>query len=126
MADFADPLRVHVRDGKIVGVDTDNTGRDDYGDHQVRACVRGRSVRQRIYNVDRLKYPMKRVGMRGEAKFQRVSWEQTYDTIASELKRIKSTYGNEAIYLHYATRTLGGTVAKSWPPDASPIARLMN
>ena len=120
------PLRVHVRNGEIVRVETDNTGTDVYGNHQVRACVRGRSVRQRIYNVDRLKYPMKRVGARGEAKFQRISWEQAYDTIADELKRIKATYGNEAIYLHYATGTLGATVAKSWPPDASPIARLMN
>ncbi len=119
-------LRVHVRNGEIVRVETDNTGADDYGTHQVRACVRGRSVRQRIYNVDRLKFPMKRVGARGEAKFQRISWEQAYDTIASELKRIKAAYGNEAIYLHYATGTLGATVAKSWPPDASPIARLMN
>ena len=77
------PLRVHVRNGEIVRVETDNTGTDAYGDHQVRACVRGRSVRQRIYNVDRLKYPMKRVGTRGEAKFKRIPWEQAYDTIAS-------------------------------------------
>lgn len=82
-------LRVHVRNGEIVRVETDNTGADEYGTHQVRACVRGRSVRQRIYNVDRLKYPMKRVGARGEGKFQRITWDQALDTIASELKRIK-------------------------------------
>ena len=52
------PLRVHVRAGEIVRVETDNTGTDEYGNHQVRACVRGRRVRKRVYNVDRLKYPM--------------------------------------------------------------------
>lgn len=120
------PLLVHVRDNRIVRIETDNLGKDDYGDHQIRACVRGRSVRQRVYNVDRLKYPMKRIGKRGEGKFERITWEQAFDTIASELKRIKEKYGNEAIYIHYATGALGGTVAKGWPPQSSPIARLMN
>jgi len=120
------PLRLHVKDGRIVRVEPDNTGADEYGLHQVRACVRGRSIRQRVYNPDRLKYPMKRVGPRGAGEFEQISWEEAYDTIADELRRIKETYGNEAIYINYATGTLGGTIAKSWPPGASPIARLMN
>ena len=61
------PLRMHVVDGAIKYVETDNTGDDNYdGLHQVRACLRGRSMRRRVYNPDRLKYPMKRVGKRGE------------------------------------------------------------
>ena len=57
------PLRMHVVDGEIKYVETDNTGDDNYdGLHQVRACLRGRSMRRRVYNPDRLKYPMKRVG----------------------------------------------------------------
>ncbi|WP_221885235.1 hypothetical protein, partial [Acinetobacter baumannii] len=31
-------LRLHVRDDEVVYVETDNTGDDRYGDHQVRAC----------------------------------------------------------------------------------------
>jgi anaerobic dimethyl sulfoxide reductase subunit A len=120
------PLRVHVREGQIVRVETDNTGADVYGDHQVRACVRGRAIRQRVYNPDRLKYPMKRVGKRGEGKFERISWEEAFDAIASKLAEVKEKYGNEAIYIQYATGALGGTVSKSWPPGSSPIARLMN
>ena len=119
-------LRHHVKDGVIAYTTTDNTGNDVYGDHQVRACLRGRSFRKRVYNPDRLKYPMKRVGKRGEGRFARISWDEAFDTIADNLKRIKSNYGNEAIYLNYCTGTLGGTVAKSWPPAATPIARLMN
>ncbi|NLE50169.1 MAG: dimethyl sulfoxide reductase subunit A, partial [Chloroflexi bacterium] len=61
------PLRLTVRDGEIVRVETDNTGDDVYGEsQQMRSCARGRSIRQRVYNADRLKYPMKRVGKRGE------------------------------------------------------------
>ncbi len=120
------PLRVDVKDGQIVRINTDNTGDDVYGMHQVRACVRGRSIRQRVYNPDRLKVPMKRVGKRGSGEFQEITWEEAYDTIASELKRIIDEYGNEAVYINYATGALGNVVAKGWPPGSSPIARLMN
>ncbi len=72
------PLRMHVVDGEIKYVETDNTGDDVYGDkHQVKACLRSRSMRRRVYNPDRLKYPMLRVGARGEGKFKQISWEDT-------------------------------------------------
>ncbi|EOL9011554.1 dimethylsulfoxide reductase subunit A [Cronobacter malonaticus] len=121
------PLRMHVVNGEIRYVETDNTGGDDYdGLHQVRACLRGRSMRRRVYNPDRLKYPMKRVGKRGEGKFVRISWDEALDTIARGMKRIISDYGNEAIYLNYGTGTLGGTMTRSWPPGKTLLARLMN
>lgn len=119
-------LRHQVKDGVIRHTETDNTGNDQYGDHQVRACLRGRSFRRRVYNPDRLKYPMKRIGKRGEGKFERISWDEAFDLIGDKLKQIKKEYGNEAIYLNYCTGTIGGTVSKSWPPAATPIARLMN
>lgn len=121
------PLRMHVSDGEITYVETDNTGEDDYAIMpQVRACARGRSMRRRVYNPDRLKYPMKRIGKRGEGHFERISWEQAYDEIATSLKKVIAEYGNEAVYLQYATGTLGGTVTRSWPPGNSLLARLMN
>ncbi|MGL4430891.1 MAG: dimethylsulfoxide reductase subunit A [Silvania sp.] len=121
------PLRMHVVDGEIKYVETDNTGDDNYdGLHQVRACLRGRSMRRRVYNPDRLKYPMKRVGKRGEGKFERISWEEAFDTIASNMQRLIKDYGNESVYLNYGTGTLGGTMTRSWPPGKTLIARLMN
>lgn len=61
-------LRLHVKDNEVWWVETDNTGDDVYGNHQVRACLRGRSIRRRINHPDRLNYPMKRVGrLAGEA-----------------------------------------------------------
>ncbi len=106
------PLRMHVKDNRITYVETDNTGTETYNlDHQVRACLRGRSMRRRVYNPDRLKYPMKRIGKRGEGKFKRISWDEALTEIADALKRNIKKYGNESIYLNYGTGTLGGTMA---------------
>ncbi|AHG81845.1 reductase [Bibersteinia trehalosi USDA-ARS-USMARC-188] len=121
------PLRMHVQDGVIKYVETDNLGTDVYGDfHQVRACARGRSMRRRVYNPDRLKYPMKRVGKRGEGKFKRISWDEAFEEIASNLKRIIAQYGNESLYLPFTTGTIGATVAASYPPPRSISNRFMN
>ena len=80
------PLRLVVSDGQIVRVDPDDTGDDELGNQQIRACVRGRSIRQRIYNPDRLKKPMKRVGKRGEGKWAEISWDEAFTLIADKLK----------------------------------------
>ncbi|MBD1577810.1 MULTISPECIES: DmsA/YnfE/YnfF family dimethyl sulfoxide reductase [Vibrio] len=121
------PLRMHVTDGEIKWVETDNTGKDIFNDHhQVRACLRGRSMRRRVYSPDRIKYPLKRVGKRGEGKFKRISWDEALDTIAGSLKNTIKEYGNDAVYINYGTGTLGGTVTKSWAPSETLIARMMN
>lgn len=122
------PVRLQVREGTVVRVLADNTGTDELGNQQVRACVRGRSIRHRIYNPDRLKKPMKRKPgtKRGEEQWETISWEQALDEIAAKMKEIKSKYGNEAFYINYGTGTLGATMAKSWPPEETPFARLLN
>ena len=87
-------LRAHVKDGKIIRFETDN-GEEP----QIRACLRGRAYRQRVYHPDRLKHPLRRVGERGEGKFERVSWDEALDEVTGQLKRIMKTYGNSAIFL---------------------------
>ena len=71
------PLKCHVVDGVIRWItqeDNAGAGDDVYGAHQVRGCLRGRSARRRVYAPDRLKHPMKRVGKRGEGKFEHITW----------------------------------------------------
>ena len=92
------PLRLQVKDGTIVRVLPDNTGDDELGSQQIRACVRGRSMRQRIYNPDRLKAPMKRVGERGSGEFEEITWDEAFELFAEKLKYTIKTYGNEAVY----------------------------
>jgi anaerobic dimethyl sulfoxide reductase subunit A len=64
---------------------------------QLRACLRGRSYRARIYSPERLLYPMLRVGERGEGKFKRVSWDEALDFIAKKMVELKQKYGPTAI-----------------------------
>ncbi len=120
------PLRVFVRDGRIVRVEPDNTGDDSYGTHQVRACVRGLAIRERVQHPDRLMHPLRRTGPRGSGKFERISWEEAYRMIAESLRSVIARYGNEAVYINYATGALGGTLTRSQPPAKTAIARLMN
>jgi Tat-targeted selenate reductase subunit YnfE len=118
-------LRLHVRDEEVFWVETDNTGLDTYGDHQVRACLRGRSIRRRINHPERLNYPMKRVGARGEGKFERISWDEALDIVSASLKQTVEKYGNEAVYINYSSGVVGGNITRS-SPYASLVARLMN
>lgn len=118
-------LRLHVRDEEVYWVETDNTGLDTYGDHQVRACLRGRSIRRRINHPERLNYPMKRVGKRGEGKFERISWDEALDIVSTSLKQTVEKQGNEAVYINYSSGVVGGNITRS-SPYASLVARLMN
>lgn len=96
-------LRVFSHNGQVIRIETDNTQPDTLGPRQLRACQRGRSMRERIYSPDRLRFPMKRVGERGEGKFERISWDEALDTIAKEWTRIKNQYGNDSIYWQYCS-----------------------
>ena len=104
------PLKCHVVDGVIRWIsqeDNDGTGDDTFGKHQVRGCLRGRVQRHRIYSPDRLKYPMKRVGRRGEGKFERISWDEAITIIGDHLRHTIETYGNDAIYYQYGSGSTG-------------------
>ena len=85
-------LKVHVTDGFIRRVET-----DDGPEPQLRACMRGRALRQRVYSPDRVLYPLKRKGPKGTGKFERITWDEALSTIAAQLQRIKKKHGPEAI-----------------------------
>lgn len=95
-------LKVIVEEDRIVRIEPEDCVDDTvWGKHQIRPCLRGRSNKWRVYHPDRLKYPLKRVGKRGEGKFKRISWQEATELVAQELKRITEQYGNEAIYFNY-------------------------
>ncbi|TET75995.1 MAG: dimethyl sulfoxide reductase subunit A [Dehalococcoidia bacterium] len=96
-------LKAYVKDGVIVRMET-----DDGGEPQLRNCLRCRAYRQRVYAPDRILYPLKRVGERGEGNFERISWDEALEKVANEYKRVKETYGPAAvIYL-----TTGGDMGQ--------------
>ncbi|QTE28288.1 DMSO/selenate family reductase complex A subunit [Pengzhenrongella sicca] len=107
------PLRLQVTDGTIVRVLPDDSGDDELLTRQIRACVRGRSMRQRIYNPDRLKAPLKRVGERGSGEFEEISWDEAFTLFAEKLTYTIETYGNEAVYKQYGSGTWNGLLSTS-------------
>ncbi|MCL4395131.1 MAG: molybdopterin-dependent oxidoreductase [Chloroflexi bacterium] len=60
-------------------------------------CAKGASGLQLVYSPSRVKYPMLRVGARGEGKYKRVSWDEALGYIADKLTAIKKQYGPEAV-----------------------------
>jgi len=101
------PLKVITVDGKVTRIETDNIGDDKFGTHQVRACLKGRSSRKKVYSPDRLNGPMKRVGPRGHASsFVECTWEEAFSIIAKNLSRVYAESGPSAVYPHYGTGRL--------------------
>lgn len=99
----------YVVDGVVVRQKTDDAREDSFDCPQQRGCLRGRSLRQQVYNADRIKYPMKRKSwqpggaenahgeLRGKDEWERISWEEALDYIADELKRVYAEYGQDAV-----------------------------
>lgn len=72
---------VYVKNGKVMRLEGDPECPTNKG----RLCPKGRSSIEFVYHPDRLKYPMKRVGKRGEGKWQRITWDEGLDIISSKL-----------------------------------------
>ena len=103
------PLELHLRDGGLARVSANKAA---------PACHRGLSMRAWANSPDRLMWPLRRVGPRGSAQFERVTWDEALDEIADQLARIRREHGNESIYLAYTTGQSCTT--------ADPFERLMN
>jgi len=114
-------IRAHVTEGVVTRITTRPDNELDEEMPIMRACVRGRGYRKFVYHPDRLKYPMKRVGKRGEGKFERISWDEATTLIADNLKRITEKYGPSSRYVHVGTAVSGGTFSG----DAM-VRRLLN
>ncbi|MBI2855015.1 MAG: molybdopterin-dependent oxidoreductase [Chloroflexi bacterium] len=107
-------LKLHIRDGVVSHIET-----DDGPEPQYLACLKGRAYRQRLYSPERLTSPLKRTGERGEGKFAEISWDEAFETVASEIKRINRAYGPAAIILMCSAGDIG------WVHNGSLIERVL-
>ena len=60
-------------------------------------CTRGIHAEEIIYSPDRLRFPMKRIGNRGEGKLERVSWEEAFELSAQLIRKVSKKYGPESM-----------------------------
>ncbi|MHA1992845.1 MAG: molybdopterin-containing oxidoreductase family protein [Candidatus Hodarchaeales archaeon] len=86
-------ILAHVKGDQIVKLEPANF--PDEKDRRI--CLRGLVSLDITYHPDRIKYPMKRIGKRGEGKFERISWEEAYEVIVSNFKKISEKYGWKSI-----------------------------
>ena len=117
-------LIVSVENNRVVSV----RGNRDHAFTRGTLCPKMAHYEQVVHSPLRLQFPMKRIGKKGvgQDQYVRISWDEAYDIIASNMQRLIKDYGNESIYLNYGTGTLGGTLTRSWPPGKTLVARLMN
>jgi len=86
-------ILAHVRNGVLVKVEP-----ADFPDPRFRhVCARALCSPKLVYHPDRLKYPVRRVGERGEGRWQRISWDEATDIIAGKLREIGEKHGYESI-----------------------------
>ena len=88
-------IKTIVKDGKIL-----RTEKPDYTGPEAKEgyiCQKGITSGHHPYLPGRLLHPLKRVGERGEGKWQQISWDQALDEIAAKLLEIKDKYGPESL-----------------------------
>lgn len=84
---------VHIKDGKVIKVTGDPQSPTSHG----YICAKGKASPELLYHPNRLTYPIKRAGARGENKWQKISWDEALDTVANRLMEVKKKYGVESI-----------------------------
>jgi anaerobic selenocysteine-containing dehydrogenase len=86
-----------------------------------RICAKAHAAPQWVHSPQRLKYALRRVGKKGEGKFERISWTQALDLIAAKLNEQKQKYGPESLaILSPARRTYSDFLYRFLMAHGSP------
>src|SRR5277367_6597506 len=96
-------LLVNVEDGHASRL----RGNPDHPVTRGFLCGKVAKYLEREYSPERLLYPHKRIGAKGEGRFTRVSWDEALDTIADRLQRVADEHGPEAILPYSYAGTMG-------------------
>jgi thiosulfate reductase/polysulfide reductase chain A len=90
---------VHVDEGRVTKIKPD----PNHPSSRNFICVKGINYAHFIYHPDRLKYPLRRAGGKGEGRWERTSWDKALDEIASKLSEVKEKYGARSIGTFHGT-----------------------
>ena len=92
-----------VQDGKLIGV----SGNPENAFTRGNLCRKVAHYEERVYSPDRLLTPLRRVGKKGEGRFEPISWEAAIAEITTRWKEIIAGYGPEAILPYSYAGTMG-------------------
>ena len=107
----------YLKEGRWVHVEG-NPAAGNNGKRGSRSlCPKGEAAMQVVYDPSRLLYPMKRVGAKGEGKFERCTWEEGVKAFADKLKELQEAGTPEA---------LGVLSPQNWQVTANMARRFMN
>jgi cysteine desulfurase NifS len=109
-------VRVGMRDGKIETIAADE------GHPLGMICRRGQHAPEIIYSKHRLRYPQKRVGPKGTHEFARISWDEAYDIIVSELNKIKEQSGPEAVSIYTGRGAFELSLCDTFQPQGVAVS----
>lgn len=93
------PARTHcstlcyLSDGRWTNVEGNPQAGNNYGRGSRTLCAKGNAAMGVLYSPTRIAYPMRRVGEKGENKFERITWDEAMDQIASTLLQQKEESG---------------------------------
>jgi len=90
---------VEVKGGRVVKIKGDPESPVNRG----RLCPKGLASIEHLYHPDRLKYPMKRIGKRGDGRWERISWDEALNTISDKVLEIKEKHGIESVAIGMGT-----------------------
>ena len=96
-------LVTRVRNGKLHSVEANE--KQPYT--QGFLCPKGQDLISYVYSKQRLLHPMKRVGKKGEGKFERISWQEALSEIAKQIQARSSEHGTDSILQYYYAGTMG-------------------
>ena len=97
-------LEVEVIDGRSIGR-VRGSKRQSYTDGVI--CAKVARYAERIHHPDRVLYPLRRTGTKGSGAFERISWDEALDEIASRFLAIEAEHGAEAVWPYYYAGTMG-------------------
>jgi len=86
-----------VEDGRLVKLE----GHPDSIRGKGKICAKGAAGINQLYDPDRILYPMKRVGKRGEGKWKRITWDEALTDLAARLKKLRDEGHPEKFMFHY-------------------------
>ena len=83
----------YVKDGQVIRVE----GTPGHPLNNGKLCTKGSSLRNYVYRTDRIKTPLKRIGERGDGRFEPITWDEAYAIIAEKLNAVKAQYGASSV-----------------------------